>query len=108
MLPSRLGLARPGQGGNHSANLRDPNPLMPMCGKNLKTVCFLLWLLVSVLLLTLYAPESAQSQPQENSSTVTTTVPKRPSVPHLLPEMTVTATREERSLLEVPQAVTTI
>ena len=31
----------------------------------------------------------------------------RPSVP-TLPEMTVTATREERSLLDVPQAVTTI
>ena len=47
------------------------------------------------LLLILHTPLSAHSQYQD-------------ALPHALPEMTVTATRGERPLLETPQAVTTI
>jgi outer membrane receptor protein involved in Fe transport len=61
-----------------------------------------------MLLFVLCIPFAVQGQQQEDVPVVTSRTSGQPLVQHLLPEMTVTATREERSLFEVPHAVTTI
>ena len=55
----------------------------------------------------LWAQEQAERVPVSPSSAVATQ-PVQDSAPHLLPELSVTATREEHSLADVPRAATTV